>query len=115
MSFTPKTANFDFLTTSAAAVLTNAVSKKIRITSISLHNIHTSPVVVIIWRAPNNGGNVRTVSADDRYQRVKTVVLAGNSNGVLADWILDAENDTIQMKADTASKVSGDITYIEEA
>jgi len=115
MAYTPKTLEFDFLATSIGAVLTNPASTKSKVKSIDFYNKNSAPVTVTIWLAPNDGGSVRTISADDRYQRAVIVVLAGNSVGIEADWILSAENDCIKMKADVASKVSGVINYIEEA
>jgi len=115
MAYTPKTLEFDFLGTSIGAVLTNPASTKSKIKTIDFFNIHTSPVTVTIWCAPADSGSVRTVSANDRYQRAVIVVLAGNSVGIEADWILSATNDCIKMKADVADKVSGVINYIEEA
>ena len=113
-TFTPKTLIANFLTTSAAAVITGETGKVKKIVSIELDSKHTALVDVNIWVAPNNGGSARTVSADDMYQKRPISLAANDSVDMLAKWVLGAANDTIQMKASTASVVSVKINYIEE-
>ena len=114
-TYTPKTLVFDFLTTSAASILAGESGKVKRITAIHLHNINTTLTDVYLWFAPNDSGSVRTVSANDMYHQSTLSLAASDSVTILCGYVLSALNDSIQMKASTASKVSGTIEYIEEA
>lgn len=112
---TPKTASSDFLGTSAAAILTASANKRYRVKELELHNTDSGAVQVRVWLAPSNSGGVRTVADDDRYQRLKINVPAGETLYFSLGWSMEAENDTLQAKASAASKVSMSIHYIEEA
>jgi hypothetical protein len=96
-----------FITNSATAFITNATGHTTKVENIHLHNTDASARTVTIWRAPNNGGSVRTVAANDAYQREVIVVNAADSVQLAGlGWILTANNDTIQALADTTNKVS---------
>jgi hypothetical protein len=112
---TPKTISSDFLSTSAASVLTAAANKRYRIKELEFHNTDSSAIQTRVWLAPNNAGNLRTVSDDDRYQKIRINVPAGESLYFGLGWTIDAENDSIQARAATGSKVTVSIHYIEEA
>ena len=112
---TPKTVSSDFLGISATSIFTVAAGKRCRIKELEFHNIDTSAVQIRIWLAPNDSGSVRTVADDDRYQRIKVNIPAGETLYFELGWSMEDENDTIQAKAATASKISSSIHYIEES
>jgi hypothetical protein len=111
----PKSLSIDFLGTSASAVFTAASGYRYRVKELEFHNIDASAVQLQVWLAPNDSGSVRTVADNDRYQKIKINVPAGETVYFAIGWTLDNENDTIQMKAASASKISAVVHYIEEA
>ena len=115
MTYTPKTLAFNFLTTSAASIIAGETGKVKRITAINFHNINTTLTDVSIWFAPADSGSLRTVTANDMYHQTTLSLAASDSVTLLCGFTLASLNDSIQMKASTASKVSGTIDYIEEA
>lgn len=112
---TPKTISNDFLGTSAAAIFTAAADKRYRIKELEFHNTDSSSIQIRVWLAPNDAGSVRTVSDDNRYQKIKINVPAGETVYFGVGWAMESQNDTIQAKGATASKVSSSVHYIEEA
>ena len=115
MAYTAKTLTFGFLTDTAASIIAGETGKVKRITAIHFHNINTALTDVSIWYAPADGGSLRTVTANDMYHQSTLSLSLSDSPTVIAGWTLSALNDSIQMKASVASKVSGTIDYIEEA
>lgn len=101
------------VTTSATAFLTRGASNDLVVKEIRLSNTSASDVVVRIWIAPNDSGAVRTVADDDQYE-VKVTVPADDTVYVPFNDKLDAQNDTVQMKAATTGVVNAAVAYIEE-
>ena len=95
------------ITDSTVAVYTNAVSTKTYIRLITLCNTGSSDVVVSLYRVPDNVGAVGT--AGDKDLIFDTTLTAGQTvllEAANPGWILEDENDTIQVVADVSSVVS---------
>jgi hypothetical protein len=95
------------LTTSAAAYVTNATSHTTQVHNIILHNTDTSAHVVDVYLVQNSSGSVGTASTSNRIMHVTvqasdTLFLTFSGSEAL---VLDANNDTLQAKADTSSVV----------
>lgn len=102
---------FDWLNTtitlsdSAAAIYTNPASTTTFITSIMLHNSHSSAITVNLYRVPDSTGNAGTAADTNQFFEKS---MAANETIVINDatMILGDTNDTIQGVAGTASKVT---------
>jgi hypothetical protein len=109
----PKSYLAGFISASIAALFTNPASQRTRVVEIELHNVGVETEVTI-FLAPNNAGSVRTVIADDMYQRETIVLTSGETSHLSLGYTLDAENDSIQMVATNADTVSVAIHTVEE-
>ena len=113
MTDTLKSTDAGFIGTSVSTILTRGASNDLVVKQIRLTNQDTSNIVTRVWIAPNDGGAVRTVADDDQYE-VSLSVPLGDSVWFPVNQRLESQNDTVQVKAATASKVSVVVSYIEE-
>lgn len=108
MSFAyTRLADTQYISDSAAAIVTNAVGKKTYIKTITIHNTHSAAIAVTLYRVPDSTGSVGTASAANQVWKQtvgieETVILEFFPPG----WVLSDTNDTIQAVAGTASKVT---------
>ncbi len=99
------------LPSTTGAIFTNAASKVAYVRLIMLHNANSTEETVELWTVPNSGGSVGT--AADTNKIFKEVLSAGETRFVeypTPGLIFSGENDTIQGKATTASKVTITVT-----
>jgi hypothetical protein len=114
--FEPKRlAEIAFLSGSAAALITNPAATKIFVHFIILHNTHDAAIVVELWNVPDDSG-VGTAADANKFLKLSidagdTVFLPMSKPGI----ILEDEDDSLQGKAATASKVTIQIYGFQES
>ncbi len=99
-------ADSQYVSNSAAAVVTNAASTKTQVKTITLFNSNTTTETVKIYRVPDSAGSVGTAAVANQIYELAITTLQTVMIEVLGlGWILSDTNDTIQMVTTTASKV----------
>lgn len=93
-----------YLTDSAAAVVTVSGTQKTKIASVTLHNTHTSDVIVKLYRVKNDAGSLGTASAANKV--FEQSIKAGDTIIINPGWVLPLENDALFAEAAITSKVT---------
>lgn len=99
-------ADIQYVSSSAAAIYTNAASTKTYIKSLLLFNGNTTSETVKLYNVPNSGASAGTAGVSNQFAEI--VLAAGET--LMFDLpypitIIDT-NDTIQASTTTASKVT---------
>lgn len=108
-------ADIQYVSSTAAAIYTNAASTKSYIKSIVLFNGNTTSETVKLYNVPNSGASAGTAGVSNQFAEI---VLAPTET-LMFDipypiTIID-ENDTIQASTTTASKVTVQILGDKDA
>lgn len=91
----------------AGSVFANPSSTKSYVRLIVIHNTNTTAETVELWNVPDNAGAVGTAADANKMHKLsvpanETINFEFSGPGL----VLEDENDTIQAKADTVSKVT---------
>jgi len=99
-------ADSQYVSNSASVIVTNAVSIKTQVKTITLFNNNTTTETVKIYRVPDSAGSVGTAGVSNQIYQLDVTTKQTVLIEILGlGWILSDTNDTIQMETTTASKV----------
>ena len=99
------------LANTATTVLTVGLSQAVEIFSIELHSVSPSSQNIEVYFVKQSGGNVGTAGLSNRKE---AFTLPANGSLALvapkAPWKYTSQNDTIQIKTNTAAALNYNIT-----
>lgn len=101
-----KLADIQYISDSAASILTNASGDKTYVRSLVLHNANSTTEIVQLYNVPDSTGSLGTAGDANRF--FKKDIAADETLFIDLEYpiVLTDENDSIQAVTTTASKVT---------